>query len=421
MSAIAQLKALFGIDTKQAEGAIDNIGNKVKQLGSHQLAGLKSMIAGAFTTGAIVAFGRDALQTMTRIKDLSIQAGVSTDEFQGLSMVIRKAGADENQLATALAKVENAQQDALAGLTPMVAAFKSLGISQEDLIRMNPAELFVAMSKSLADANMTGEPLMATMNIIGAKVAPQLKQSMQDLANIGLQAAIDKSKELGESFDKDIIEKAKKIDDQIEGLKRRARVGFMESLFGAGEGIQRMIQSGGIIGAIKRLFQKSGGPVLGLDEWTGQPEGAGRLKGMTETGVLTDEQQQRKLLADKSAATRSAEQAKLDAKRSEQVTENEKRRDDLYRQQDELAMSYAEKQRDILSGKGTPLGAAARVDSLQAMGGLVGGAASGPADRAARMAERQLKINEEMKQLAAETNRKLDDLGRKLDDLGGVD
>lgn len=438
----AVLKAKASLDGKQFDSEVKKLGNSVQQFGSNQLAGLKGMIAGAFTTGAITSFGRDILQTMTRLKDLSIQGGVSTDEFQGLSMVVRKAGSDENQLASALSKVDKAQQDALGGNKQTVASFAALGITLDNLIKMNPAELFAEMSKALAAAHMTGEPLKATMDIIGQKIAPQLKQSMMDLAAQGLQGAIDKSKELGESFDKDFIERVKKADDVLEGWGRKVKVRFTDLAsyildFGKTfrefekytEGMSKSEKM-----AFKEKYVKDPRAARAeMDKGTSRSpeflkmqERLQRGLAEAETGFAdTAEQAQRRALSEKTAKEEAkknaAKQAEFDAKRAEQITANENKRDELYRQQDDLALDSQQRQKDILKGKGIQMPDMARVDSLQRMGGLVGNAAGGPADQAARIAERQTKIAEEIKREIQNTNQKLEELGRKIDDLGGVD
>jgi hypothetical protein len=90
--------------------------------------------------------------------------------------------------------------------------------------------------------------------------------------------------------------------------------------------------------------------------------------------------------------------------------------DATYKAQDELAVDFAKKREDLMSGKGIETPSRARVDSLQAIGGIIGGVA-GRGDQAARIAERQAKSTEAIETLMRETNGKLDELNRKMDGI----
>ena len=437
-----ELKAIASLDGKPFEMEVTKIGNSVDKLGTGQLAGLKSMIAGAFSIGAVVSFGRSVLETMTRIKDLSIQAGISTDEFQGLSYVVRRAGADEQQLAHALSKVDKAQQDALSGNKQMIAAFDALGITQNNLIKMNPAEIFSAMSKSLSDANMTGEPLLATMDIIGMRVAPQLKSAMQDLARNGLQEVIDKSKEAGESFEKDIIQKADRIGDAWEGLVRKIKVGAVE----AGSAILDLPKDLAEVYNFIKTFSKKDlkigtkllltpekfiQRVLQFRQTMETVTGLGTQKyakmategaeiGPRMPGLLTPEQRERKLLADKAAAAAAIVAKDLAQKKENAFTradEAERNKlDKMYEAEDKLSAEHALKRADIMAGKGIEVPGRARVDLLQAIGGIIGGVA-GQGDQAARIAERQAKTQEALEKLMQDSNAKLSEIQTMLDGI----
>jgi hypothetical protein len=402
VSAIAELKALFGIDTKQAEKAIDNIGNKIKSLGSNQLAGLKGMIAGAFSVGAVVALGKSLMNTAGEIMHTSEALNVGTESLQALKARAAETGLSFEDLQGVMGRITRAQAEALTGNEKMITAFAALGITLDNLEQMGVDEIMQRIGVAFKDGGRSAEEIAASFDIMGRGSA-RLMGFLESMADTTIPALISRYKELGMVIDEEYIEKLHQAEITTERgitiIRNRLIAGFggMITLI---EGFAKGKSFDEIIGEQARLTQNKKREIY--------PKFTRKTMEEAEKG-----EKQSKIV--------ESNIAKEEQRRAEQIFKNEEKRDEIYRQQDEELIDLQQRSKDILAGRVTPSGGMSRVDSLQAIGGIIGGAGGGPVDIAARNAERQIEINKELKKEVEKTNEKLTETNRKLDELVGVD
>lgn len=387
------------------------MGNNVDRLKTGPLAGLKGMIAGAFGVGAIISFGRSMLQTADAMK----QFGDATNLDMRSMVALKTVGAENNmnfdQMSKVLGKLRNAQGEVVSLSAPMLDALRKLGITAEEFVGVPVDEILEKIAKQFKESGGTADAFNAVTALFGEKIGPKMLDMLRSLADEGM------------------VNLKKRTEDAAKGF---------ESLAAAQGGIEKAqnnitLSTGKVLGGYIKLMDAIG------DMFFGNAPGAN--KGITGLTDLVSQDTIRKTLARVSGqggATRAvdatgvagatnADLANLEVNKRKLAQKemdialraDEKRfakEDDFNREQDKIAEEFAKKRADILSGKSIETPARARVDSLQAMGGLVGGVA-GRGDQAARIAERQAKTQESIADLMRETNSKLDDLNRKMDGI----
>lgn len=408
MSAIAQLKALFSIDTKQGEAAIDSIGNKVKQLGSNQLAGLKGMIAGAFSIGAITAFGRSLMQTADNMANIAAATNLTMGQLVALKSVSADNKVKFEDLANTLGKLRNAQGEVVNLSKPMEAALKTLGINAEKFVAADTASALEMIANGYVSAGGSANAFSAVQDILG-KQTKGLVEMLKALNAEGMDALIEKTAGATEGFNK-----LADAQSTIEKFFNAVQIGAANAIAAVskfGEEMGKLSVEKPDQGFLSSVFESIG--KVYFDKQYMQDLGGRKAKSPAAAQKAIEASPEVQKRRENQAAISSKEATK----QAEQLTENEKRRDELYRQMDDLAIESQNKQQEILGGK---LGAPerGRVDSLQAVGGLIGGAGGTPSDR---RAERMLRVNEDMKKEIEKTNRQLEDLNRRMEELAGVE
>lgn len=409
MAAIAQLKALFSIDHAQADKAVDNIGNKIQKLGSSQLAGLKGMIAGAFSVGAVAAFGRSLMQTADNMANIA----AATNLTMGQLVALKSVSADNNvkfeDLANTLGKLRNAQGEVVNLSKPMEAALKTLGINAEKFVAADTASALEMIAKGYMDAGGSANAFSAVQDILG-KQTKGLVEMLKALNAEGMDALIEKTKGATEGFNK--LAEAQSTIEKFFNAVQIGAANAISAVSKLGEEMGKLSVEKPDQGFLSSLFESIG--KVYYDKKYTQDLGGRKAKTPAAEAKAVEGSAEVKKRRENQAAITSKEAEK----RAEQLTENEKRRDELYRQMDDLAIESQDRQKEIMSGKGMGAPDRGRVDALQAVGGLIGGAGGGAVDR---RAERQLKVNEEMKREIEKTNRQLEDLNRRMEELAGVE
>ena len=224
MSATAKLMAMLGMDASQFTKGVDQAERRTKGFGS-MLDGMKGRIAAAFTVGSAVAVGKSVMDMASQIVDAAETLGVTTDQFQALSLTARQFGVDAEGVAGVMTKIVKAQSDA-ASANPtktITDAFETLGVTIDDLDSKNPAEIFELIAKS---ASKGASEMSAAFDVLGARGGPKFRALMKTIGETGLEGMVKAAKESGQiiaeaelgAMDKfmdvtvqDTINKAKKL------------------------------------------------------------------------------------------------------------------------------------------------------------------------------------------------------------------
>lgn len=221
MAALAELKAILGLDSKGYKAGMKDAQGVTASF-QRTLANVGRTIAAAFSVSAIVRATRAVIDYGSKMSDSAYQTGVGVEAYQALAATARKAGAEVDELRNALIRARISQGEALRGESEYVEAFADLGITLEQLSQMNADQVFEALSRALVKSNNSAASFAAAFRLLGTRAGPRLLEVMRDVADDGLQGIIDKQKELGQVIDAEGIAKLDEYADKIAAFKTAA-------------------------------------------------------------------------------------------------------------------------------------------------------------------------------------------------------
>jgi hypothetical protein len=202
----------------QAEAAKTE-GVKALQQGFSDLG--KELIGGfgiAAAVAGIVELGKKSIENVVNIAHLSEKIGSTTEMLSVLTFAAEQAGVSQEQLGTGLEKLAKAQDQAIQGSTKQVDAFKRLGITQADLKKNDPGQLFVLTSQKLSQVT-SGSARAAIAQTLLGKSGADLIPVMNQLANGGFEQVAAKAQRMGLVFSQDTADGIKKAHDALIDLQ----------------------------------------------------------------------------------------------------------------------------------------------------------------------------------------------------------
>jgi len=411
-----ELKAIAKLDGKPFERNVKKMGNSVDKFKTNQLAGLKNAIAGAFAIGGLIQFGRKLLKTADDLQTAANIFGTTIETMIAFQNVMAESGIGAERFNKIFARIAGAQVDVKNGLKTYIDALKEMNITADEFKSLKVDEVLELMASKYAEIGDKQQFVGGMTKLLGARTVDLIEVFQRMNRGMGsfraeAEGAAEGMRELAKASDlfekignKLITSQAKNIGLLAEGwrLAKVAAIDYYEKITGkqGWKGVVSAIFTGGASSlgskAVKEAFIK--GPETSPTATA--PGGAAAGPGRDPATERKAADAQTKLA---NAATRADEK-------------RHKKEDDFNRAQDKLATDFSKKSADIQSGKGISAPSMARVDPLQAIGGLIGGVA-GKGDQAARIAERQTKTQEAMERLMIESNRKLEELNLKMDGI----
>ena len=227
---MAELKLRSTVDNSGARAGFESL-RKMGAGVESQLGSVMKNVGAAFTVGALVQLGREAVELGGKIADLATQTGLSMRQFQAMSLAVRDAGGNEEQLLQVMAKLRDSQAQVIAGNKSTVDSWARLGVSAQDVIRSSPAELLETVSQKFAAAGTDGAAFGAVLDIIGARNAPQLTEALQRLATEGFDGLAASADAAGQMIADSTAKRLDAFGDML-GRVKRALVGSAADLLG---------------------------------------------------------------------------------------------------------------------------------------------------------------------------------------------
>lgn len=232
----AEIKGRMSMDAKGVKVGTDSAKKHVSGF-EQQLGSLKGAMAGAFSVGAIVAFGKAVASYGGNLSDAAFQTQLATDEFQAFRAAARDGGADLSKTTNGLISLRDAQLSALDGEQMYSDAFANLNITLDDLANMTMPQLLEAVAKGARETGDFG----AIVDLFGKRNAAKLEEALYVLADEGFPALIDSMTKAGEVMDEKMIAKLDAAADKMDQLKDRF-----------------LIAGAAIVGPIERAFTRIG-------------------------------------------------------------------------------------------------------------------------------------------------------------------
>jgi hypothetical protein len=361
------------IGTKKVESAFASLGSKIG-----------SAIGPYLGAAAFVAFIRNAANAADAVGDLAEQANESTDNIQRLQDLAMRSGVDVEKYITALVKLGETRNKALAGDEKSNLLFSRFGISSADL-RSSKTNLAL-LEQVGAEYKNQKDSISAqadAADLLGAKMFKVLNtiNGIKDAGAISL-------------FTEEDVDKASRFNDSLANITRHLGIlgkGLVNDLsddlemFTNTTGPRAIARMLGLFGPLRPDF------FTNLLDAKGSPKPGD--KGFIGPVNMTKEQQEAdaKKSAEEIVAARKGDQEWADKRaiEIERTQENQKRKRDLQRDLDQA-----------LSGTGFG------VDSAVTHGAFFGGS-----DRQAQLGQGmnalRLRI-EKLTEEIAEVNKKLE-------------
>lgn len=195
--------------------------NQTKNQFADSFASLKGVIAGAFSAGAVINFTRELIRWGSEINDISTRLGVTTTRAQELAFAATQSGGDIGDVAQGLTRLADAYERMKAGGPAgqkLVDAFKQLGVSVDDLARLEPDQLLERIGSHLEKTGVQSADTAAMLDLFGrsgGKLIPILSE---------LNAKVKEFNESGLGLDPDQIRQLDKAGDTLAKIWLKIKV-----------------------------------------------------------------------------------------------------------------------------------------------------------------------------------------------------
>lgn len=203
---------------------------------SRVVAAAGGALAAAFSVSVITQWVNRTVDGVDALNDLADATGSTVENLSALEDIAARTGTSMDTAGDAIVKMNKALADAKPG-SDAARAFEALGLSVEELKRLDPVEAFQKLAVALQGFQNDANKARLVQELFGKslkEVAPLLK----DVAEAGtLQAKVTKAQaDEAERFNKQIFEMQKNLQDLSRTL-----VGPLVSGFNAmAEGIRKV-------------------------------------------------------------------------------------------------------------------------------------------------------------------------------------
>lgn len=452
MAAIATLKALLSLDNKAFKAGMRESTGLTKGFQS-AMAQVGRTLGVAFSAAAIVQGAKAIASWAGNISEAAQNAGIATEVMMGLNRVAIQNGLELGDVSKLLAKVANTTASAARGEDEYAKKLRTVGLSYEKLITLNPAEQLQEVARA---AVASGMPLEALAEIFEERLGPRAVSMLKDIAQNGLPAvskaagdAADSAEKLGDMFAR-VFDSVKTTALSVGGWLHEGMADAVAIVDGAtrrmqGMGIKRLNPVEWGKAAAYSAKERAG--VNASTEQTSKDKAAQESKDRTAALQREADKARAKKIADIDAETQAiadkrkgglekmaAEQEAIEAKLAKRMadTQDQAVRQALWRQLEASRKSYeervkafkesvekekeevrkgaAEKKRLLAEQFATRIasttGEGINVDSMARMGGFTGASRTGmaSADRKTKLAELQVEYIKESNAIQKDTN-----------------
>jgi len=357
--------------------------------------------------GGIIAFGKGLMGVADEMKNMA-EGMTST---MGAMTAMKTLGAENNlnweEMSKVLGKVRDAQGAVVNLSKTQSDALERLSINANDFVGAGVDQALEMIANAYVKANGSALALNAVNDLFGTKIGPRAIEMLKALDAEGLGPLTERTKEATRGF-----EELAKAQSDMEKFFNAVTVGAAQaagSLSDMAKAGKEMVNSGGVVAAIKRFYNKifqRKGTVFGMDERTGQPDEKYIPGGQTLfTGDADIKKNPDQIKREQNLA---AETKKKTDKENEKAQELGRRYyfKELHNQDavEKLQADYAS---DILglNKPGKIKGVGANVDNIAKIGGQIGMSRPGLAAE-----DRQLRILTESKEIWKDMSAKLQQL-----------
>lgn len=424
----AELRVGASLDPRNFEGGLKRMKGQTDGFAS-QLAGLKGIIAGAFSVGAIMSFGRMMLKTGDDLQTAAQTVGITMEAMLGLQSAMAASGIQADTMLKIMGKLKSTQGEVVNGVKTYTDAIADLNISQEEFVGLNVDQLLELLAKKYSEAGGSAQAFNAINKIFGERIGKDLIEVFGRLNKDGLDAFTEKSK--GAADGMRALANASDVFEKIWNGIKQGTAGSISLFQKLTKGIGDTAVEWGVYdkaiseGKSRREALQE---MLKFRALMAKADAVNKAETPADTKPDLDALKARKEAeaaaakekADKEAAA-VAEKAAAEAKAAAQKKDEDavKRILEIEKARVKFAEGFAKtveenaKAEAAIKERGGAVPDMFRVDAMQRIGGMVGGA-SGVEQQRVRIQERQASLQKELNDLMRDTNSKIDELNATL-------
>lgn len=227
--------ANLGKKLKAAEGVVGKFAGNINST----LAGIGS----ALSVGAIAGFTKAMIDDAGRIQDTADALGVAAEHLQAMEFSGRLAGVGAEELSAALGKLQENIGKAAAGEKEMDAAFKRLGLSGGELIKLRLDQQVGKLADALAAVDDPATKAMMAADVLGKgwrKLMPMLKEG-----SAGLGEAAQELARLNAILSGEQVKALDDLGDQWEKLTTQVKAFGKQALASVGPDLTAGLKKAG--------------------------------------------------------------------------------------------------------------------------------------------------------------------------------
>jgi hypothetical protein len=204
------LLAKLGLDTKAFQSGLKGAQGQAKGFASK----MKGILAAATGVG-FIGLAKRAIDTGSKISDLSEQLRINAEALQTLNAVAIKAGVDQGSLERALRNVSIRTQEALDGNKMYAESFERLGIDLATFTKLPTEKKLELIAKAYAKSGKSQEAFADIAQVLGQRAGPKMLEVLRRINDEGFENLIDGAKKSGQVMSNDVIQTMDEAADII--------------------------------------------------------------------------------------------------------------------------------------------------------------------------------------------------------------
>lgn len=239
-SAMAKGEKAIEASTSRMNAVFAGIGGKIKGAAAGALAGLGIVeMLKKTTEGA-----REAVKTFAELGERANSIGFSTDGLQAVQLALETAGASADDIVGAMAQFSGVRSELIREGGGALA--DALGKTNKELLKQiqlapDNEAAFRLILNAMRDAKTEAERTAIAMAAFGEDDAIKMLRAFRDGAAT-IDQFLQKAREMGVLIDRDLIERSRQLDDQMQILQRSIDLNFKQALVDLGPAIIQALE-----------------------------------------------------------------------------------------------------------------------------------------------------------------------------------
>ena len=224
MGLLGGLIVKLGADSKGYNKTLTKAGVMAKNVGKKIKGSLSGRMVGLFGVAALGKFAKDAVEAANKVDHLSRRLNIGTEDFQKLDFAAKMSGSTTDSLAISLQRIDEAQGRLAVGNKETAAAFKMFGITADEAIGIEKADLFKRVAGELKGIVPTGQQKRAIQQLFGAEAGLKNIRMFTE----GLDDMMQTASDSGTVMADEQIRMAGDFKDQLAAFKAETLPIFLE-------------------------------------------------------------------------------------------------------------------------------------------------------------------------------------------------